>query len=76
MRRLVVWGLALAGGLLFWMWVRGGFVDSGLRNPQELFPVSQRRPASEILVQDLGGTTASIPGQLKGPALVVFWASW
>lgn len=76
MRRLLVWGLALVGGLLFWIWVRGGFLGSGLRNPQELLPAPQRLPASEILIQDLAGTTASIPGQIKGPALIVFWASW
>ncbi|MEJ5375718.1 MAG: hypothetical protein WHX93_04005 [bacterium] len=76
MKRVVLWGLILLGGLFFWMWLRGGLVNSGLRSPRELFPSAHRQSAPEILVRDLGGTTASIPGQLRGPALVVFWASW
>lgn len=76
MKRLVLWCLAFLGGLFFWMWLRGGWVGSELRSPQELFPLSQRQPAPEILVRDLGGATASIPDLIKGPALVVFWASW
>ena len=76
MRRLMGWGLAFLGGLLFWMWIRGGGLAPGQSTPQTLLPSSQRQMAPEILVQDLGGAMASIPGHNKGPTLVVFWASW
>ena len=76
MKRLVLWGLALLGGFFFWIWARGGLIDSGLRSPQELLPVAQRQAAPELLVRDLGGAGTSIPGGSGKPLLVVFWASW
>lgn len=76
MRRVLILTLALLGGVLFWMWTGGRLLDSGIRDPQGLLPASQRQAVPQIHLRDLGDSAASIPQEMRGPLLVVFWASW
>lgn len=75
-RRIGGWGVVVMAGIFFWMWIRGGLPNIGMRQPEALIGKSERQLAPELLVHDLEGRSVQIQDGRREPILLLFWASW